>query len=880
MKRSQIWQGLAGITLLMVAIISGCTRSLTTAPVAAIPTATNTAIPIGNTSTATRTSTRTNTATPTNTVAGNTATSTATITSTSSPTVTATQTNSNTNVPGATDTFTSTTTLTPTVTLTSTATASATTTNTNVPGATSTSTATTTATTATCKASTLQTSYTFDSSLECWMIDSADVTKATSLDISTTQKHSGTSSMHAVISNVVHGQAQLDLQYAAGQDFTGKGITAWVYVDASMVGASVQVYSLSGATGGTWGAGGWTDFSASNVGKWVQVSYTLTASDISQVQQIGLQFYNLTAATTGNVYIDDVKIADSCSASSVISNYTFDTSTQCWHVDSGSAGIVTDLGISSTTTHTGAGAMYASVVNGSTSSTVQLDLSYSPPQNLTGMTYSAWIYVPTSFIGCSAQLFMQNANAPYTWVNSPAATNFDATNTGKWVQLTFTPTWTTADSNTVGTIGIQFLSVPANATGTVYVDDINLTAVGPTSTPTITATSVDTPTVTETPTITDTTIPGSTDTYTFTVTATPTVTATSTATSAVTSTNTPQSTPTACQGIFQAAYTFDSSVECWALDSVSAPAVTTYEISSTQVNQGTGAMHIGFTEPATSVNLQVEETYSTAADLSGRTISAWVYADPSMLGGGVQLFCQSGGWNWSNSTGVYLGAAQVGKWIQVSWQVAGTDPTTVNQIGIQFYGIPAGATGNIYVDNITFSTPATPTNTPSGACTPILLNDCESLTSNGTWGGSNSAFSISPLHATQGSNSLDVSIVTPPAGGWNDQFIQLSGFSPNTWTNSTQLVMDMYVDASVLAGTTYNQMFLEASTGGGPWKYIGLNQPSLVAGANSVTFNLDWTGAIAATNPLDMMVLVLQTGGTSGTGNIYVDNVHLTQSCP
>lgn len=891
MKRSRVWYGLSGIAVLTMAIISGCTRNLTVAPTAPVATATSTVA--GPTSTFTRTNTPVFSSTFT-----------ATATRTNSPTATASATNTNTSLPGATSTFTSTATDTWTFTPTPTVTASATNTNTNVPGATDTFTptatstatmtltATATATTASCQAASLQSSYSFDSSLECWAIDSGSTTKATSLDISGTHTYSGAGAMHATISNAASTSAQFNLVYATPQDFTGKGISVWIYVDASMTGASVQLYSLSGS-GGTWGAGGWTDFTASNVGKWVQVAYTV---NVTQVSQIGIQFYNLTASTTGNVYMDNFRIADACSASSVIASYPFDSSVQCWHVDSNSAAVVSDLGISSAQSHTGTGSMYASVATGASTSTVQLDLGYSPFQSLTGMTYSAWVYVPASLAGCSAQLFMQNGNSPWTWVNSPTATSFDGTNAGTWVQLTFTPAWGTSDSNTVGTIGIQFLNVPANAVGTLYVDDVTLTGAA-TNTPTRTPTPVNTPTETGTPTITltptetFTTVPGATDTFTstvtstFTATLTPTVTATPTETSAVTSTNTPQPTPTSCNGTFQTEYTFDSSVECWGMDASSATGVSSFGISSAVVTQGTGAVHIGYSEPATAVSMQFEQTFASPTDLSGRTISAWIHVDSNMVGSGVQFFTQSNGWaSWSNSTGVYLDASKVGKWVSISWAVSGGDPTLVDQIGIQFYSMPGGKTGDIYLDDIQFSSVATPTNTPNAACTPILLNDCETLTSNGTWGGSNSAFSISPLHATQGSNSLAVSIANPSS--WNDQFIQLSGFTPNTWTNTTQLVMDMYVDASVLTGTTYNQMFLEASTGGTPgsgWQYITSNHPSLVAGANSVTFTIDWTassGTITAASPLDMLVIVLQTGGTSGTGNVYVDNVRLTQSCP
>jgi hypothetical protein len=464
----------------------------------------------------------------------------------------------------------------------------------------------------------------------------------------------------------------------------------------------------------------------------------------------------------------------------------------------------------------------------------------------------------------------------FTATSTPTATSTStstasATNTDS---PTITNTPTNTNTTIPGATDTSTLTVTMTATVTATPTATN------TLTSTATASSTATPTTTSTPTNSNTTIPGATDTSTLTMTMTATVTSTPTATVTTTPTLTAQPTSTSCSGTFQTAYTFDTNLECWALDSVSLPAVTAFDLSSSNVTQGTGSLHVAFSQPATALNIQLQQTYATPADLSGRTITAWVYVDATMQGGGVQFFCQSGGWSWSNSAGVYLGAAQVDKWIQISWAIAGTDTTLVDQIGIQFYGIPGSATGNLYVDNIAFSAAATPTNTPSGACTPILLNGCETLAENGTWGGSNSTFSPSTLHFTQGAGSLAVSIVTPPASGWNDQFILLSGFTPNTWTNTTQLSMDIFVDASILAGTTSNQLFLEASTGGGGWKYINANNPVLVAGQQTVTFNLDWTGVIAATDPLDQLVIVLQTGGQSGVGNVYVDNIRLIQSCP
>jgi hypothetical protein len=463
-------------------------------------------------------------------------------------------------------------------------------------------------------------------------------------------------------------------------------------------------------------------------------------------------------------------------------------------------------------------------------------------------------YTPTNTVPVNTNTFTHTPTNTYT---------FTSTHTG-------THTYTFTNTHTTQYTATSTHTNPPGATDT-FTNTPTWTG-SPTATPTNT---LSVPTNTHTATVTSTdTIAGATATF------TPTTTPTTTSTNSPTRTNTAQPTPTSCSGTFQTAYTFDSNVECWAIDATASGAVVSaFNIATSPVTQGTGSLHIGYTEPATAKPIQVELTYATPANLAGRTLSAWIYVDANMTGSGVQFFTQSGGWaTWTNSTGVYLDASKVGKWVSIGWQVPGTI-TACDQFGIQFYGMPTSKTGDIYIDNVSFSTVATPTNTPDAACTPLYVAHCETLTGDGTWGGTNSSFSISTLHATEGSNSLAVSIVSPPAGGWNDQFIQLSGLTTNTWANSTQLILDLYVDAAVLTGTTWNQMYLEASTGGGAWTYISTNHPSLVAGANSVTFNLDWTQGVVSTDPLDMMVIVLQTGGQSGSANVYLDNVRAIIDC-
>jgi hypothetical protein len=695
--------------------------------------------------------------------------------------------------------------------------------------------------------------------------------------------HNGAGAMHAVVAEpATSANLQIETDYATAQNLTGLTLTAWVYVDSTLAGSGTGVQFFCQSTSGyNWTNGGGAALSGKG-GQWVYVTWTIAATDITQVERIGLQFYGVPASAPGNVYIDDVKlVAGLCNASSVVTNFGFEGSLNCWKVDADSVAVVPDWGVTiGGPAHGGTGAMYATIVEPATSSAVKLDLNYAPTQNLSGMTLNAWVWVDPAFADSTIQLFFQSGNAgSWTWVNS-TGTAIDAAHCGSWQQVSFNPStasgWGVPQSSDVGLLGIQLSGMPANTSGKFYIDDVTLVAAA-TSTPTNSPTETETATITDTPADTNTPLPGTTDTYTATLTVTPTVTTTPT----TTSTNTLVPFPTVCNGVFQTAYTFDTSEECWRFDSTSTTAVAAFEISSSQVTQGTGALHIGFAEPATSVPVQIEQNFATEADLSGRTMSAWIYVDPSMLYGGINFFTQTAGWSsFKNGGDVYLDATKVGKWIQVSWLLVGGDLTKTDQVGMQFYNIQASAIGNIYVDNITFSSPATPTNTPNPACTPYLLNGCEIMSENGTWGGSNSSLAIEPMHYTQGSNALDIDITNPVS--WNNGFLQLSGFTPNVWSNVTQLTMDMYVDASVLSGTTYNKLYLDASTGGGTWQRISASNPMLSVGANSVTFNIDFTqGTVLPTNPLDMFVVTFQSDNSiTNTGNIYLDNVQLVQTCP
>ena len=184
--------------------------------------------------------------------------------------------------------------------------------------------------------------------------------------------------------------------------------------------------------------------------------------------------------------------------------------------------------------------------------------------------------------------------------------------------------------------------------------------------------------------------------------------------------------------------------------------------------------------------------------------------------------------------------------------------------------------------------------------TPLSFNGFESLADNGALNPPTSGvtytslLSLSNFFVTQGNHSLDVDVTT--AAAYNQNMLIFTGFSPAVWNGVAALTMDLTVDPSVLAGASYHQLLLVADTssvrGSNPYgtffQSITGSSPNLVAGSQSVTFNIDFSqGLILPADPLTKLTLVYNnnaagnTGGTeNGTGNIYVDNIQLIQKCP
>lgn len=192
-------------------------------------------------------------------------------------------------------------------------------------------------------------------------------------------------------------------------------------------------------------------------------------------------------------------------------------------------------------------------------------------------------------------------------------------------------------------------------------------------------------------------------------------------------------------------------------------------------------------------------------------------------------------------------------------------------------------TGTLPTATSTPTRTATPTATSSPTATVVcvnLFNNCDGLTANGTWSGTNATRSINttPADLTQGTGSLQVAVAT--GATWNDQMFNLNNFTPSNWTGVSQLMLDVYVPASLLAGTTYNNLYLFASSSAVGENSISADGPSLVAGwNNNLTFNIDFTqGAITPGSALIELFFIFSSSGTN-TGTLYVDNIRLVQSC-
>ncbi len=176
--------------------------------------------------------------------------------------------------------------------------------------------------------------------------------------------------------------------------------------------------------------------------------------------------------------------------------------------------------------------------------------------------------------------------------------------------------------------------------------------------------------------------------------------------------------------------------------------------------------------------------------MTGYDIVAYVYIDPTLAAPassyttGLQgPFDESTGSNifespWNN-VGSGTGATNVGAWFPVTLVVgsSGGTASSVNSIGIQLTNMPAGATGNLYLADVSIFIPAGPTATPTTV--PNYSWTFEDGSTDGFYVDYNTGDTITPnsyanlgiSNASGGVSALDMTMISG-AGGGNDMQIE------------------------------------------------------------------------------------------------------------
>ena len=211
--------------------------------------------------------------------------------------------------------------------------------------------------------------------------------------------------------------------------------------------------------------------------------------------------------------------------------------------------------------------------------------------------------------------------------------------------------------------------------------------------------------------------------------------------------------------------------------------------------------------------------------------------------------------------------------------------------------------------NLSWTKTVTPTVTNTPTDCPMVFNDTESLTSNGTWSGSNATRSLNTnaAYVSEGNGSLRVNITT--AADFNQQIARLeTGFDGDTNSPATTLTLgkykrftvDVFIDSTNRpwdATSTYHKLVANCrSYAASNWySKIGEEEPGLVDGWNHLEFTVvsdgsdilddvgDPTGNyyLNPNDVVDQVWLTLNMDG-SKTGVIYFDNLvfHTDSECP
>ncbi len=422
---------------------------------------------------------------------------------TNTPLITNTATNSPTNSP--TPTISSTATDSPSPTITNTPggpTDTATDSPTNSPSTTPTDTPTNsptagaaTNTPTTCSAASVQTTYTFETGVDCLHPDASN-TMVTGYGLSSTQKHAGSQSYALSINNTSGGNtnAQFEIAYSTPQNLSGSAITVFIYLEAGLSGsAGFQVAEQN--TGCGWDS---TWYNAPATGSWLQVVLNPStagcsgASTPSNATQLVFQLTNIPNGASGNIYIDDISITlpagptatPTSTATAVVgSSFYFDGGSipAGWSLISGGSPLPVTLSgptLEAPGYAASAGAMGATVTWNAINQNAAFQYAYGSPTNWTalGITgFRAMVMVnPLMDTGGGMQLYCQSGPG-YSWENSSWNNQPSA---GTWVQINWVPPFASGGSPvSVQQFGIQFAtggSGSAFNTDTIFVDSVEL----------------------------------------------------------------------------------------------------------------------------------------------------------------------------------------------------------------------------------------------------------------------------------------------------------------------------------------------------------------------------------------------------------------------
>jgi hypothetical protein len=311
-------------------------------------------------------------------------------------------------------------------------------------------------------------------------------------------------------------------------------------------------------------------------------------------------------------------------------------------------------------------------------------------------------------------------------------------------------------------------------------------------------------------------------------------------------------------------------------------------------------MRAAVVEPGSATNVQLELQYVPAANLTGVSISAWVYVDPSLSGASVQVFTQSGsGWTW-NSGG--WNTPTVGTWTQVTWtppfSTAGEDPTQVQLIGLQFYGVPTNASGNIYIDDVTLTGLGGPTSTPTpSGCTaaptfsasyPFIWNNDNYCALPSGWSSNNNSGTIAvPALALSSAQNYTVacssncgSLLAGPIPftaanqSANLEYVFPSGTTGTDITGKT-ISCYYFLDATP-SNAGYGQMYIQDSA---TYNYQSLGFGGTYALTTGVWTQISIPANQGGVNPAKVWKFGIQigTGASAVSGfqsvNLYIDDM-------